>query len=59
MLSQFRFLDRYELAQAPGHSGLDTVLHGVVPDQAALHGVLRQVGALGLDLVELRCPEPR
>jgi hypothetical protein len=32
----------------------DTLLHGAIPDQAALHGVLAQVEALGLELLELR-----
>jgi hypothetical protein len=63
VLSQFEYLDSYEVAEAPGPSGNGSVVHatvlrGTVPDQAALHGVLRQVGALGLDLVELRRPQP-
>ena len=32
----------------------DTVLSGRVPDQSALHGVLGQIEALGLELVEVR-----
>jgi len=32
----------------------DTLLRGVVQDQAALHGVLGQIEALGLELVEVR-----
>jgi hypothetical protein len=32
----------------------DTLLYGAVADQAALHGVLAQVEALGLELLELR-----
>jgi hypothetical protein len=32
----------------------DTVLAGAMPDQAALHGVLAQVEALGLELLEVR-----
>ena len=32
----------------------ETVLTGALPDQAALHGVLAQVEALGLELLELR-----
>ena len=65
MLSQFEYLDSSALVTVPAPAGSDvagravahdTVLYGTVPDQAALHGVLRQVGALGLDLVELRCP---
>jgi hypothetical protein len=35
--------------------GRDTVLAGALPDQAALHGVLGQVEALGLELLEVRC----
>ena len=38
-------------AETPGQ---DTVLRGPVADQAALHGVLAQVEALGLELLELR-----
>jgi hypothetical protein len=32
----------------------DTLLRGAVADQAALHGVLAQIEALGLELLELR-----
>jgi hypothetical protein len=32
----------------------DTLLRGVVADQAALHGMLTQIEALGLELLELR-----
>ena len=32
----------------------DTLLRGAVADQAALHGVLAQVEALGLELLEVR-----
>jgi hypothetical protein len=38
-------------AQAQGQ---DTVLTGTLADQAALYGVLAQVEALGLELVEVR-----
>ena len=34
--------------------GAETVLTGVLPDQAALHGVLAKIQALGLELLELR-----
>jgi len=34
--------------------GADTVLSGSLPDQAALYGVLHQVEALGLKLLEVR-----
>lgn len=32
----------------------DTLLQGAIPDQAALHAVLAQVEALGLELLEVR-----
>jgi hypothetical protein len=35
-------------------SGPETVLIGTLPDQAALHGVLSQIEALSLELLELR-----
>ena len=35
-------------------NGQDTVLRGAVLDQAALHGVLAQIEALGLELLEVR-----
>ena len=34
--------------------GVDTVLTGVLPDQAALHGVLAAIEDLGLELLEVR-----
>jgi hypothetical protein len=34
--------------------GGDTVLTGVLADQAALHGVLAEIEALGLELLEVR-----
>ena len=34
--------------------GRDTVLSGVFADQAALYGVLAQLEALGLELLEVR-----
>jgi hypothetical protein len=33
--------------------GKDTVLTGALADQAALHGVLAEIGALGLELLEV------
>ena len=33
---------------------VETVLHGPVEDQAALHGLLRRIEAFGLELVEVR-----
>ena len=35
-------------------SGGDTVLTGALRDQAALHGVLAEIEALGLELLEVR-----
>jgi hypothetical protein len=37
--------------------GGDTLLRGHLPDQAALYGVLHQIEALGLELVEVRRPD--
>jgi hypothetical protein len=34
--------------------GDDTLLTGTLPDQAALHGALARIEALGLELLELR-----
>jgi hypothetical protein len=36
--------------------GPETILAGELPDQAALHGVLDQIEALGLELLEVRRP---
>ena len=33
---------------------IETVLHGEIVDQAALHGVIDRVLALGLELIEVR-----
>jgi hypothetical protein len=38
-------------------SGAETVLVGMLPDQAALHGVLSRIEALGLELLEVRRTE--
>jgi len=38
----------------PEISGRCTLLRGDLPDQAALHGVLSQIEALSLELVEVR-----
>jgi hypothetical protein len=48
-----------ELGLAEEPRPAETALHGLVVDQAALHGLLRRIEALGLELVELRrCPPP-
>ncbi len=39
--------------------GEDTVLAGTLPDEAALYGVLAEIEALGLELLELRRLPPR
>jgi hypothetical protein len=38
--------------------GQDTVLTGTLVDQAALYGVLAQIEALGLELLEVRRESP-
>ena len=38
---------------------VETILRGSVADQAALHGVLEQIEALGLELVEVRQVDDR
>jgi hypothetical protein len=39
--------------------GDQTVLTGTLPDQAALYGVLAEIEALGLELLEVRRLPPR
>ncbi|MEU9875626.1 hypothetical protein [Streptomyces phaeochromogenes] len=43
----------------PEQQGTETVLTGLLPDAAALFGVLSAVEALGLDLLEVRRVRPR
>lgn len=43
-----------ELAMEASPAPVETVLHGPVEDLAALHGLLRRIEALGLELVEVR-----
>jgi hypothetical protein len=45
-------------AMAPHHHGAHTVLTGLL-DRSALFGVLAEIEALGLDLLELRKLTPR
>jgi hypothetical protein len=51
-------LSAFESSVVSQLTGEDTVLTGVL-DQSALYGVLAQVEALGLDLIELRRLDPR
>jgi hypothetical protein len=39
---------------AASRSGRDTLLTGPLPDQSALYGVIHQLEALGLHLLEIR-----
>ena len=45
-------------ALVPRQQGAETVLTGPLPDAAALYGVLAEVEALGLDLLEVRKVRP-
>jgi epsilon-lactone hydrolase len=48
-------------ALVPQQQGTETVLTGLLPDASALYGVLAEIEALGLDLLEvrkLRSPSP-
>jgi epsilon-lactone hydrolase len=38
--------------------GQNTLLSGPLPDQSALYGVLHQLEALGMELLEVRCSAP-
>jgi hypothetical protein len=46
-------LARFDRLQAKVEP-VETLLHGPVADQAALHGVIHLVNALGLELLEVR-----
>ena len=48
-----RLLSAFPELRARTRSGV-TVLTGALPDQAALHGVLTRIEALGLELLEVR-----
>jgi len=47
------FLSAFDTFQAAHEDG-STLLTGVLPDRSALHGVLAQIEALGLELLEVR-----
>jgi hypothetical protein len=46
-----------QLEAAPADG--ETLLTGSLPDQAALYGVLGEIEALGLQLIEVRCEDGR
>jgi hypothetical protein len=46
-------------ALMPQQQGAETVLTGLLPDAAALYGVLAEFEALGLDLLEVRKLRPQ
>jgi hypothetical protein len=46
-------------AMVSRRQGAETVLTGLLPDRSALYGVLAEIEALGLDLIELRQLLPR
>jgi hypothetical protein len=45
-------------ALVPRQQGAETVLTGLLPDVAALYGVLAEFESLGLDLLEVRKVHP-
>ena len=45
-------------ALVPEQQDAETVLTGLLPDAAALYGVLAEIEALGLDLLEVRKVRP-
>jgi hypothetical protein len=45
-------------ALVPRQEGAETVLTGLLPDAAALYGVLAEIEVLGLDLLEVRKVRP-
>jgi hypothetical protein len=52
-----RLLTAFPTLEATTAAG-ETVLTGLLPDQAALYGVLGEIEALGLVLLEVRCECP-
>jgi hypothetical protein len=53
-LSRTLALEFEQLALAAEVAPVETVLSGPVEDQAALHGLLRRIESLGLELLEVR-----
>jgi monoterpene epsilon-lactone hydrolase len=46
-------------ALVPRRDGAETVLTGLLPDTAALYGILAEIEVLGLDLLEVRKIRPQ
>lgn len=53
-LSRTLAMEFEQLALSAEVAPVETVLSGPVEDQAALHGVLRRIESLGLELLEVR-----
>jgi hypothetical protein len=53
-----RWADRFDGMTLTTHSDGTSVFEGLVVDQAALHGLLRALGDLGLPLVSVTPVEP-
>jgi hypothetical protein len=47
-------LDAFEGMQATERPA-ETVLRGLIPDQAALHALLKRANAMGIELLGVRC----
>ena len=66
MVCRIRIKGRLDPAWADWFEGLaisvdetgNTVVSGPVPDQAALHGLLKKVRDMGMPLISISCNEP-
>jgi hypothetical protein len=54
-----RWADRFDGLRLSHSSDGTTVIHGLVADQAALHGLLQMLRDLGVPLVSVAPVEPR
>jgi hypothetical protein len=52
-----RWADWFAGLEIENQPGGDAVLSGFLPDQAALYGVLKRLGNLGLALISVQCTE--
>jgi hypothetical protein len=57
-LSRMLIAEFEQLDLAAAVEPVATVLYGPVEDQAALHGLLRRLEALGVELIEVRRDHP-